>query len=290
MNSLLLVGHNGFIGKNLTSKYREHDIKITPINSRENNLYIKQTPTNAITLINCAGSSSVYNSFNNPQNDFESSIHITGKIINSMLKLNDQFRNKLITISSAAVYGKNTGVPLRETDTLQPISPYGINKKIVENILESYQNHINADITIIRPFSIYGNGQKKQLIWDTCNKIITGECEFFGTGEEMRDWLHVEDLSSLIYLISKKKSKQKFQIFNAGNQLMSVGEIIEMLAYYMGKKIKPVFNGLESAGNPKHLIANHEKTQEYLDWTPQISLDQGLKKYVSWFLSNRTNN
>ncbi|TDA81588.1 SDR family oxidoreductase, partial [Halomonas marinisediminis] len=79
-----------------------------------------------------------------------------------------------------------------------PMSPYGFSKLSAELLAQEYSQCFGVNSISVRPFSLYGPGLKKQLLWDACNKFSKGIGEFFGTGEEVRDWLHVEDASSMI--------------------------------------------------------------------------------------------
>ena len=103
---------------------------------------------------------------------------------------------QLIYPSSPAVQGEHTNTPIKEDYVGKPASPYGYHKKIVEDLCQSYSEKYSLKISVVRLFSVYGNGLKKQLLWDAYNKIrySSKEVEFWGTGEETRDFIHIEDV------------------------------------------------------------------------------------------------
>ena len=74
-----------------------------------------------------------------------------------------------------------------------------------EKILKFYNQKNNKSVCILRIGSVFGPGLKRQFIYDACKKISNKKNQFFGTGNEERDWLYVDDLVSLIYKISKNK-------------------------------------------------------------------------------------
>lgn len=89
-------------------------------------------------------------------------------------------------------------------------------KKSAEELCHYYRNRFALDINIIRPFSICGAGLKKQLLWDACNKFKNGITEFWGTGQEKRDWISPSDVAGLVYAITMQPKKEKY-VFNACN-------------------------------------------------------------------------
>ena len=108
--------------------------------------------------------------------------------------------SQLVIPSSAAVYGQKNEKSISVHDVLNPVSPYGNHKRICETLSKFYSNYYKLRISIIRLFSLYGPGLKKQLLWDACNKIYSGDQIYSGTGLEKRDWIYIEDAINLILL------------------------------------------------------------------------------------------
>jgi len=235
-------------------------------------------------IIHCAGSGSVAYSLSNPKEDFEANVSSLLPVLEFMrLKCPNA---RLVYPSSVAVYGKKDDVPIKENDFLEPVSPYGYHKKIAEELCESYSKYFNLNISIIRFFSIYGQGLKKQLLWDACEKIRNSdsEVEFFGTGDETRDWLHVRDASNLIYKVTE--SKNKFEVINgASGKRVEIKEILEMLVKEYGKNIRIIFSGKNKKGDPKYYHADISRAKK-LGWLPEVRLEKGLKDYVNFYKAN----
>lgn len=232
-------------------------------------------------IVHCAGGSSVGYSCQYPLQDFMKTVEATANVLEYM-RLH-QRGARLIYPSSAAVYGKKDDSRIKVNASLDPLSPYGFHKKMVEDLCASYANSFNLSVAIIRFFSLYGPGLQKQLLWDACNKFSgqTDRVEFFGTGEETRDWLHVSDAASLICHMAE--SDNSYEIVNGGfGKATAIRAIISKLAAYFGEDIQVKFNQQVKEGDPKHYLADTLEANRS-GWRPTISLDQGIQEYVNWF-------
>jgi UDP-glucose 4-epimerase len=232
-------------------------------------------------IVHCAGSGSVGYSLAHPKEDFDKTVNTTLAVLEYM-RLQNQGAS-LVYPSSAAVYGLKDDRPIREDEPLHPLSPYGYHKKITEELCESYCRHYGLKVSIIRFFSIYGDGLKKQLLWEACEKFSgsDGEAAFFGTGEETRDFLHVQDAVGLIAKASAEAGS--FDIINGGSgQRHTVQEVLELMAKEFGGSKPVVFTGEVREGDPKYYLADTARA-ESLGWKPQRDLKNGVKEYVRWF-------
>ena len=165
-------------------------------------------------VVHCAGGSSVGYSVQHPLRDFNRTVTSSVNVL-EYIRLHQPWA-KFVYPSSAAIYGKKENKPIRENDEFCPVSPYGFHKRIVEELCASYSTNFGLSTAIIRFFSVYGPGLKKQLLWDACNKFSQSahKVEFSGTGEETRDWIHVKDASELIFLLAESEGTD--EIVNGG--------------------------------------------------------------------------
>lgn len=240
----------------------------------------KYITTDIYAIIHCAGGSTVRFSIENPMLDFEKSVWSSHYILEYIRKYS--INTKLVYVSSAAVYGLSNKLPLKENEILNPISPYGYHKKIVEELCKMYANQYGINIIIGRLFSVYGSELKKQLLWDACKKIKDKNMQFFGTGEETRDWIHVIDVAKyLVYAINK--ADDLCDIVNiASGKNISVKKVLDLLFEYYATKQKPIFNGIVDKGNPKDYLADVSKIKTW-HIKQRFSLEQGIKDYVRWY-------
>jgi UDP-glucose 4-epimerase len=231
-------------------------------------------------IVHCGGSGSVGFSQENPFEDFQKSVLSTLALLEYIRLHNPTC--KFIYPSSPAVQGNLENIPIKEDLSSTPASPYGFHKKIAEELCLSYYKNFKIEIGVIRFFSIYGPGLKKQLIWDTCIKIQqSNEVVFFGTGGETRDWLHVRDAASLVYKLSKDFTG--YQVVNGGSGTSTrVDQMIRLISKHFKKPVKISFNGQVKEGDPIYFWADNRKALA-IGWTPKIDIDEGIKEYVAYF-------
>lgn len=129
--------------------------------------------------------------------------------------------------------------------------------------------------------SIYGNGLEKQLFFDACKKIQNSYGVFYGTGNEIRDWMHVSDLSSLILKLIAKNDKTN-TIINCGTgKGQRVKFVINKIKKIFKSKVKINFKK-KNIYSPKFLVVNNKLAKTY-DWKPKINLNKGLAQYIDWY-------
>ena len=235
-------------------------------------------------IAHCAGNGSVGYSQTNPRQDFGKTVESTAELLEYMRLNNTSAR--LIYASSAGVYGARPDAPIKESDQLNPISTYGYHKRIVEELCDNYARTYGLSIGIIRFFSVYGEGLTKQLLWDASVKLSTakGEATFWGTGEETRDWIHVDDATEIIRRLSV--STERFSIVNgATGTRITVRDVLEMLRQALGAEAEIKFDGAARTGDPRFYHADVAKLRQ-LGQRPTVSLAGGLNRYAAWFKSS----
>jgi len=299
--NVLITGALGFLGKNIAkrfaseghyiigcgrggiknekyyeygiSKWYEGNIDLSMLSS------ISEVPE---LIVHCAGSGSVSRSIIDPYNDFNDSVISTVNILEyARIKAPDAL---FIYPSSPSVNGLHDNTPISITDPTFPISPYGHHKNICEGICRFYNNAYDQRISIIRFFSVYGKGLTKQLLWDACKKIKTGaQLCFFGTGDETRDYIYIDDAVELVFTVSKKHNTSKLLIFNCGNGVAySTSYILNELSVLFEIPSTYYFTGIVREGDPMYYLANISESLA-LGWTPKVKMNDGLAAYVEWF-------
>ena len=238
-------------------------------------------------VFHCAGGSSVGYSVSHPLREFQRTVDSAIQVL-EYVRLNHP-KARFIYPSSAAVYGDQPDYPISEECVAAPVSPYGFYKKIVEDLCRSYSENFSMSITVIRFFSIYGVGLKKQLLWDACVKLSNekGRIQFYGTGRETRDWLHVRDAAELVYVLNNSQ-EPGFEVVNGGmGARTAVADVLHRLSLKMKSSATIVMGKEEKIGDPAHYWADISKVRK-LGWTPRCNLDDGLQEYVQWFKSHNS--
>ncbi len=294
--NILILGSQGFIGIHLVTFFLSKSYSVTGCDLVEystqsftyhkvsilspdfDSIFIDQSFE---VCINASGSGNVPYSISHPLSDFEANTIAVAKVLDTIRKHNPSC--KYVHISSAAVYGNPKQLPIKEDGRLAPLSPYGFHKVMSETICKEYYQLYNLSIAIIRPFSVYGNGLRKQLLWDICQKLHNDKnASLFGTGRETRDFLHISDLLQLIMEIVEN-SLFEYNIYNAATgtetTIRQIADIFEK--NFPGQK-QISFSGEVKKGDPINWRADISLVTE-LGFSPKVTLNDSIVDYITWY-------
>ena len=233
-------------------------------------------------LVHCAGGGQVDISLEQPLRDFRSNVDTTAAALEFVRTRAPHAA--MLYISSAAVYGQATPGRLSEAVPAAPVSPYGVHKHLAEQLCASYAEHFGLRVGVLRLFSLYGPGLRKQLLWDACRRLSDGVAAFSGTGGELRDWLHVTDAASLAVTLAATV-RGRYTVVNGGTGVaVSVAGILAELAAALGGG-EAVFSGQSRPGDPASLVADVTLARS-LGWQPRRNWRQGVREYADWYRSS----
>lgn len=299
-NKILIIGSEGFIGSKLIQYYLQNNYEVfgcdlnAPIFINYN--FIKNDMTSNFWLqlfenkkfdycVNAGGKSDVNASVINPTEDFVSHVIETQKILDAIRNYNNQC--KYLHISSAAVYGNPDQLPILETANCKPLSPYGWHKLMSENVCNEFNKVYNIPITIIRPFSVFGPGLKKQIFWDVFQKYKKNpaEIELWGNGNETRDYVYIDDLISIIALLLIN-AEMKCDVYNVGSGIeKSINETIRTFFEIFESKPRLTFNGNNKKGNPLNWKADISKLIS-MGYQNKYDFKKGISLTADWLKTN----
>ncbi len=238
-------------------------------------------------IVHCAGGGSVANSLGEPLRDYGSTVCSTAAVLDFVR----QHCPGCVVVypSSAAVYGDSACDPVDESMpavATAPASPYGTHKLMAEQLCISYARHFGLSVAVVRLFSIYGEGLRKQLLWDACRKIERGDHLYAGTGNECRDWMHAEDAARLLAMVAAHATPD-CPIFNgASGRPTTVRHALQLLYRELGVQVTPSFSHQARAGDPRSLQADMGRAHA-LGWAPVIDMEMGIGRYARWFERTR---
>lgn len=235
------------------------------------------------TIYHLAGGSSVGASLAAPYGDFSATVGGTGMLLDWLHAQSPATR--LVIVSSAAVYGNLHAGPIADDAATAPFSPYGAHKFAMESICRSWAASFELSIVAVRLFSVYGSGLAKQLPWDLCGKLFAGTptVALGGSGTELRDWTHVDDVVRALVTAAPMASHD-MPVVNAGTGTAgSVRQVAETFARAFGHDPECLrFSGESRPGDPFSLVAAPGRlAQTGFDW--RVDLETGVADYVSWY-------
>ncbi|GAB4428618.1 MAG: NAD-dependent epimerase/dehydratase family protein [Chloroflexi bacterium OHK40] len=233
-------------------------------------------------IFHLAGGSSVGFSLLAPEEDYRRSVESTLQLLEWMRSHAPAVR--IVLASSAAVYGDGHCRPITEDAALAPYSPYGYHKRIAELLVDSYRLSFGLSTATVRLFSIYGPLLRKQLLWDLCARLQVAPkvLHLDGSGEESRDWLHVEDAAAWLAMAADHASPTGF-VLNGGTGIATrVRAVADQVCRAWGLAPELRFSGHSRPGDPAYLVADPGVSQG-LNLTPTIDWRTGIQQYVDWF-------
>ena len=199
---------------------------------------------------------------------------------------------KFICASSSSVYGNNEKVPFAETDTVdKPISPYAATKKCGEILGHTYHHLYQIDMIQLRFFTVYGPRQRPDLAIHKFTKLIDNQKEipFYGDGTTARDYTFVEDIidgvvKSIKYL---EQHQGVYEILNLGeSEVITLKEMVETLEKTLEEKVMLNRQSMQP-GDVQKTNADITKAKNLIDYAPKTNFQNGIKKFVEWFLGRK---
>ncbi|MFA4934085.1 MAG: NAD-dependent 4,6-dehydratase LegB [Candidatus Omnitrophota bacterium] len=199
---------------------------------------------------------------------------------------------KIVITSTSEIYGTAQSVPIAETHPINPQSPYAATKSAADLLALSFYRSFNLPVAIVRPFNTYGPRQSARAVIPTIiTQILYGKKNIkLGAISPTRDLTYVEDTVNG-FICAGESSKSTGEIINLGtNSEISIEDLARLISRYLNKNIK-----IESEKNRQRpvkseverLMADNAKAGRLLNWSPEYSLERGLKKTIEWFKKNK---
>jgi nucleoside-diphosphate-sugar epimerase len=194
---------------------------------------------------------------------------------------------KFILASTSSVYGADAPLPTPENaDSDFPLQAYAASKKGAEALCHAYHFLHNIDVTIFRYFTVYGPAGRPDMSMFRFIRWITEGVPLllYGDGDQSRGFTYIDDIARGTIMGLKPLG---FEIINlGGHETISINNLINLLEEIIGRqaRIKQLPANL---ADMRANCANTEKAGSLLGWEPQISLNEGIKNTVEWYLSQR---
>jgi UDP-glucose 4-epimerase len=290
---ILVVGADGFIGAHCVAHLRRagHEVWTASRTERIDDRHLVLSHTEAgyerlfagrdyDACVNAAGSASVPRSFEDPAADFEANVLTVQRLLVALRAHNP--RCALLNFSSAAVYGNPRRLPVRESAPPAPVSPYGFHKLQSEYLLREYHQLFGLRTCSLRVFSAYGPGLRKQLFWDLYQRSrACPHLELFGTGEETRDFIFIDDLLRALDLILVHGRFEGEAVNVASGTEVTVRVAVRTFLGLLDPGLSYAFSGAAKAGDPANWCASVH-TIARMGFVPAIPLEEGLARCVQW--------
>ena len=182
---------------------------------------------------------------------------------------------------SSYVYGTPRFLPVREDHPISPFNPYAQTKVICETMCEGYHRDFGVNISILRPFNIYGVGQTgRLLIPEIFSQIKDGKKNIkLKAASPRRDYVNVKDLAkALVACISDKAGYSIYNVCSGSS--VSVKEITEIINKNLKEKVTFEFSESDRPNEVDETLGSFEKLKGHLGWAPSLSFEAGIKEII----------
>jgi dTDP-glucose 4,6-dehydratase len=325
--TILITGGAGFIGSHVVrlfvNKYPQYSIinldkltyagnleNLTDIEKKPNYRFLKADITNTQQIrnvfeendidgiIHLAAESHVDRSITNPLEFISTNIIGTVTLLHAAKeKWQKQYENKLFYhISTDEVFGSlhHEGF-FTENTAYDPRSPYSASKASSDHLVRAYHHTYGLPVIISNCSNNYGPNQfPEKLIPLAINNIKNNNpIPVYGKGENIRDWLYVEDHADAIDTIYHKGRTGETYCIGGNNEWKNI-DLIRLLCLTMDNKLnrdkgtseKLITYVTDRAGHDLRYAIDSSKLKQELGWHPSLTFEEGLKRTVDWYIAN----
>lgn len=223
----------------------------------------------------------------NPRSTFETNIRGTWTLLEACRR-SPRIRG-IVTASSDKAYGDQEQLPYDEGAPLQGRYPYDVSKSCADLLGQSYAITYKLPVVITRCGNFYGGGDLNwnRVVPGTIRSVLRGQQPVIRSdGQYVRDYFYIEDAAEAYILLAEKVSQNQDlggEAFNFSNETpLSVLELVERILKLMGSNLKPVIRN-EATNEIRRQYLSAEKARNLLGWQPIFTLDEGLKRTISWY-------
>ncbi|TFH47441.1 MAG: NAD-dependent epimerase/dehydratase family protein [Lysobacterales bacterium] len=216
--------------------------------------------------------------------------HVAQTNVMGTLNLLDACRaagvERLVHTSSSEVYGTAQYVPIDETHPLQGQSPYSASKIGADKLAESYYATYALPVVTLRPFNTYGPRQSDRAVIPTIiSQALTREVIHLGNLEARRDLTYVADTVEGFLKVAGAAGVEG-QVFNLGvGQEITIGELVKLILQIVGRDVRVEVEPQRlrpEKSEVERLLSNNQRAGEVLGWSPQVSIEDGLRRTIDW--------
>ena len=274
---------------------QEHDVTIFDVKKNVSDInFIKGDVTNLEnvknSIVNCdlvihlAAALGVVNVEKDPVQTLDINLGGTKNVLEACKANNIK---KIIFSSSSEVYGEPAKIPIKENDPITPITTYGISKLASEEYIKSYSKSYGIQYTIFRLFNVYGAMQNTQWVLpEFVDKAISDkQISVHSDGSQVRAFCYVSDIADAFQSVLETANGEIINVGNSSNPI-SIKELAKKIISLTNSRSKIKFVPFEESNRNRAEIMKRipdiNKAKKILNYSPKITLDEGIEKVVKY--------
>ena len=301
-NNILVIGGNGFIGFSVIKELvkRGSRVKCLDQNRPEDqfkfpsveycigdiwdNNFLQKTLVGVDCVMDFVSTSMPNTNDITLNNEISNTLRYHDYILSSLKYSN--VCKYIFPSSGGAISGNKESAFAYEGDVLRPTTPYGVGKKMTEEIIQYYYEKCGISSCILRIGNVYGSPRirsKAQGVIDvfTQNALRGETIKIWGNAiSTVRDYINLEDVAEAIVEISQKEFND-LRIYNVGTGIgTNLVRIIELIGKNLDKEMKCEYKESMASGINSIVLSN-KKIRDEIGWKPKISLEEGIQRTIS---------
>lgn len=299
--NVLVTGGAGFIGSNLVSQLLHDGYEVRVLDDLSSGFRANVDPRavlvegdvrderavadvtrNVEVIFHLAASVGNKRSIEDPVHDAEVNVLGTIRLLEAARRAGVR---KIVTSSSAAIFGELKTLPIREDHPIEPRSPYGATKLCEEKLCLAYAGLYDIEAVCLRYFNVYGPNQRFDAYGNVIPifvfQMLAGEpLTIHGDGEQTRDFVNVRDVVQAN--IRAAATAGVSGAFNVGSaSRISINGLVSLLAEAMQSRPE-IRRGPARPGDVRDSLADISAARMLLGFAPTVGLKEGLAEYVTW--------
>jgi GDP-4-dehydro-6-deoxy-D-mannose reductase len=278
MAKVLVTGAAGFVGRTLVPALEQagHDV----IAVRHSDGDVTEPATWARTpavehVFHLAAKSFVPESWRDPAGFLHTNVSGTAQGLAYSRACGAHF-----VFVSGYLYGRPKRLPIQEDDPQEPNNPYALSKSLAEQICAFYATSMGLPVTVVRPFNIYGPGQRPEFLIPTIvDQVAKGTDIRVNDLTPRRDYVHLDDLAAALVRAIERPGGHR--VFNIGSgRSYSVRDIIDAIQAAAGTQLPVVSSEQPRTNEIADVRADITRARTLLGWEPRVSFAEGIAQLV----------
>jgi GDP-4-dehydro-6-deoxy-D-mannose reductase len=275
---MVVTGADGFVGRALVGGLISAGHDVIEMARSQGDVAELETWAGLPTVdhvFHLAGRSYVPDSWHDPASFINANVGGTTRALNYCRSSGAHF-----VFVSAYIYGIPKRLPIREDDPVNPNNPYALSKVLAERVCEFYAVEMRVPVTVVRPFNIFGPGQRREFLIPTIiEQVLHGDTIHVKDLSPRRDYLEVDDLVSALNKVVE--APQGHRVFNIGSGISySVREMIDVIQTTACTELPIAVDSEPRINEIADVRADITRARTALGWQPRRTFAEGIERLV----------
>jgi GDP-4-dehydro-6-deoxy-D-mannose reductase len=281
VNSFLVTGAGGFVGRALVARLRAAGHKVLALTSQDGDIAEPDTfgrlgEREFDRVFHLAARTFVPDSWSDPASFYRSNVLGTANVIQAC-----KSSGAALTFVSAYLYGEPGSLPIGEDSPIRPNNPYALSKLLAEELCEFHSLRDAIPTTVVRPFNVYGHGQRESfLIPSIIAQVLAGGEVRVNDLSPKRDYVYIDDVTDALERTAAQSAG--YAVYNIGSGgSISVKQLIDTVQAIAGHDGPVVSRQISRQNEIQDVVADIARARRELGWAPKVSFAEGVRRMLS---------